>query len=163
MICILIVFVTEVAISCWAALHSRWVSWCIGRMTGLLSRFSRHFYLLYSCIRISLPLPRWQTRPWIESAWRRERHPDKVRNGQEDQAYDIRPYIQYIVYIYPVSIIPHPVVNVFKLNASLATRAVYRTIELTDGWTGRIIHTQVYFSTFALFYIIIMSTDWWYS
>lgn len=24
--------------------------------------------------------------------------------------------------------------------------AVYRTIELADGWTGRIIHTQVYFS-----------------
>ncbi|KAF9224839.1 RTA1-domain-containing protein, partial [Gyrodon lividus] len=29
----------------------------------------------------------------------------------------------------------------------LFIRAVYRTIELTDGWTGRIIATQIYFST----------------
>lgn len=28
----------------------------------------------------------------------------------------------------------------------LFIRAVYRVIELSDGWTGRIIHTQVYFS-----------------
>lgn len=28
------------------------------------------------------------------------------------------------------------------------TRSVYRTIELSNGWDGRIIHTQVYFSTF---------------
>lgn len=27
-------------------------------------------------------------------------------------------------------------------------RTIYRTIELADGWTGRIIHTQVYFSGF---------------
>lgn len=27
-------------------------------------------------------------------------------------------------------------------------RSVYRTIELSNGWTGRIIHTQVYFSAF---------------
>jgi hypothetical protein len=25
-------------------------------------------------------------------------------------------------------------------------RSIYRTIELSDGWNGRIIHTQVYFS-----------------
>ncbi len=25
-------------------------------------------------------------------------------------------------------------------------RSIYRTIELSDGWTGRIISTQVYFS-----------------
>jgi hypothetical protein len=26
------------------------------------------------------------------------------------------------------------------------TRSVYRTIELQDGWTGRIIHTELYFN-----------------
>lgn len=32
----------------------------------------------------------------------------------------------------------------------LYTRAVYRTIELTDGWSGRIISTELYFSEFLL-------------
>jgi hypothetical protein len=32
------------------------------------------------------------------------------------------------------------------LIISILYRAVYRTIELSDGWTGRIIGTQVYFS-----------------
>jgi hypothetical protein len=31
---------------------------------------------------------------------------------------------------------------------SILYRAVYRTIELSDGWTGRIIGTQVYFSAY---------------
>jgi hypothetical protein len=30
----------------------------------------------------------------------------------------------------------------------LFIRAVYRVIELSDGWSGRIIRTQVYFSAF---------------
>ena len=30
-------------------------------------------------------------------------------------------------------------------------RAVYRTIELSDGWTGRIIRTEVYFSKPSIF------------
>ena len=32
------------------------------------------------------------------------------------------------------------------LQSNAFIRAVYRTIELSDGWTGRIIGTQVYFS-----------------
>jgi hypothetical protein len=30
-------------------------------------------------------------------------------------------------------------------------RSIYRTIELSDGWNGRIIQTQLYFSTSHLF------------
>ena len=32
------------------------------------------------------------------------------------------------------------------LNSSLCGRSVYRTIELVDGFDGRIIQTEVYFS-----------------
>ena len=34
---------------------------------------------------------------------------------------------------------------------TLLIRAVYRTIELSNGWSGRIIHTQVYFSKCLFF------------
>jgi len=31
-------------------------------------------------------------------------------------------------------------------------RAVYRVIELADGWHGKIIHTQVYFSKISFYW-----------
>ncbi|KAK0460205.1 uncharacterized protein EV420DRAFT_1763121 [Desarmillaria tabescens] len=30
----------------------------------------------------------------------------------------------------------------------LIVRAIYRTIELADGWDGKVIHTQAYFNIF---------------
>jgi hypothetical protein len=38
--------------------------------------------------------------------------------------------------------------------------AVYRVIELSDGWSGRIIHTQVYFSAFILCIFFSLDLDW---
>lgn len=35
---------------------------------------------------------------------------------------------------------------------TLFIRAIYRTIELSNGWRGRVIHTQVYFSEFFSFF-----------
>ncbi|KAJ7245613.1 RTA1 like protein-domain-containing protein [Mycena haematopus] len=49
-----------------------------------------------------------------------------------------------------------PKIKLFVCALGLTTtclfiRAVYRVIELSDGWTGRIIHTQVYFSASLTF------------
>ena len=37
---------------------------------------------------------------------------------------------------------------------SLAFRAIYRTIELSQGWNGRIISNQLYFSKLLLRFIV---------
>lgn len=34
----------------------------------------------------------------------------------------------------------------------IVDRAVYRTIELSNGWSGKIIQTQVYFSKYYVYY-----------
>lgn len=47
-------------------------------------------------------------------------------------------FIRYVACLHSVGSQTHKIYD---------TRSVYRTIELADGWDGRIIGTQVYFST----------------
>lgn len=46
----------------------------------------------------------------------------------------------YIRYVYS------GIIAVKRLSSAFSSRSIYRVIELTNGWTGRIITTEIYFS-----------------
>ena len=83
---------------------------------------------------------------------RRRRQGRRAKTGQKDNRYAPCPRVQYDLLIHPVRLRRHESCNP-KANLTLSsfTSAVYRTIELSDGWTGRIISTEVYFSKLLLF------------
>ena len=49
-------------------------------------------------------------------------------------------------------------INSARPASELYYRAIYRTIELADGWDGRIITTQIYFSASSKFCLRVTST-----
>ena len=57
------------------------------------------------------------------------------------------------LFIRYVSVVPISIHYVL-LVILILYRAVYRTIELSDGWTGRIIGTQVYFSAYFQLFLV---------